>query len=169
MVLVPWQVVTLLSPLSPSDIQARLERRTQPRGHHGARKEQGKFLEGTIESRLFRVRPLGRRWSAVMARGEFRADAGGSRIRLLVRPSLAGALFMAVLLGGAVAAVLAATVLSGRSGPVPPNIFVVWILPVVGWGLITSTMRRDGARMARVLGELLEAWTVLSGAPRRMA
>ncbi len=160
MVIVPWQAVTLVSPLPPGEVRARLEARTEPPDARGQRQTPGKFLQGTVESRLFRVRPLGRRWSAVVARGEVRDDAAGSRIRLSVRPSLAGSLFMALMLGGLVAAVLAATVLSQRGGSVPPNILVVWILPVVGWLLLVSAMRRDGARMERVLGELLQGRVV---------
>ncbi len=156
MVLLPWQVVTFLSPLSPGDVQARLATRTQGADLQGRKTTPGKFLEGTIQSRLFRVRPLGRRWSAIVARGRVHDAPGGSRIDLLVRPSLAGGLFMAVMLGGAFAAAAAATVLSQRKGSVPPNLLAVWILPFVGWALLTSAMRRDGARMARVLGELLE-------------
>ena len=157
MVLLPWHSIAFLSSLSPSDVQARLATRTQPAGLRGEKTAPGKFLEGTIGSRLFRVRPLGRRWSAVAARGRVQAAPGGSRVDLLVRPTLAGGLFMAVMVGGAFAAVLATMVVSGQKGPVPPNILVLWILPFVAWALLTSAMRRDGARMARVLGELLEA------------
>ena len=158
MVLLPWHRVAFASPLPPSEVKARLELRTQPPGHHGARAAKGKFLEGTVDSgaRRFRLRPLGRRWSSIVARGDVQADGGGSRVRLLVLPSLAGALFMAVMLGGVLAAVFAATVTAHRKGPVPPNVLMVWILPLVAWVLLTNSMRRDGARMANVLYELLD-------------
>lgn len=159
MVLFPWQRVAFASPLSPSEVKARLELRTQPPGNRGASAAKGKFLEGTIEAgaRRFRLRPLGRRWSAIVARGEVQADGGGSRVRLLVHPSLAGALFMAAMVGGVLAAVLATTLTAQRKGPVPPNLLTVWILPVVAWALLTNAMRRDGARMANAVRELLGA------------
>lgn len=165
MVLLPWQTVAFASPLPPSEVKARLEVTTQPPGHHGARAAKGKFLEGTIEAgaRRFRLRPLGRRWSSIVARGEVQADGSGSRVRLLVRPSLAGALFMAAMLGGVLGAVLAATAAAQRTGPVPPNVLIVWVLPLVAWALLTNAMRRDGARMANVLRELLEGTRAAPG------
>lgn len=166
MVLVPWQALTLSTPVSPGEAALRLAAVTGPPRPRATRSLSDKPFEGVVQGRTFRLWRAASKSSALVIHGEILAQSGGSLVRLSVRPSLVGAVALAVWVAGALSGALAATVVSLRNGPVPPPVLATWLLPAVGWAFLTTAVRSDGAQLTHLLEVLLDARRV---APRALA
>jgi hypothetical protein len=163
MILVPWQVLTLSSPVPPGEAVLRVAAVTgQPRPR-AARSLSDKPFEGVVHGRSFRLWRAASKSSALVIHGEIVAQSRGSLVRLSVRPSLVGAVALGVWLAGALCGALAATVVSLRQGPVPLPVLATWLLPAVGWVFLTTAVRNDGAQLTHLLEVLLDARRVTRG------
>ncbi len=163
MILVPWNALTLSSPISPAEAVLRLAAVTAPPRSRGTRPLAEKPFEGVVRGPRFRVWRAASRTSALVIKGEILPRPGGSIVRLSVRPSLVGAVALAVWIGGALSGSLAATVVSLRQGAVPPQVLATWLLPAVGWFFLTTAVRNDGAQLTHLLEAILDARSLAPG------
>ncbi len=163
MILVPWNALTLSSPISPAEAVLRVAAVTERPRFRGTRSLSDKPFEGIVRGPTFRVWRAASRSSALVIKGQILAHPGGSIVRLSVRPSLVGAVALAVWVGAALSGALAATVVSLRSGAVPLPVLATWLLPAVGWVFLTTAVRNDGAQLTHLLEAILDARRLAPG------
>jgi len=157
MALLPFERLTLRTPLSPDEVYARLAAAVEPvRWYRSPFSRAHRPYEGEITPNGFKIRRvINYRNSFLPAiTGRIRVDEIGSAIELVFRLHVVVAVFMVVWLGGAAAATIvgAAEILRGHAPA------VAWIplgMLVLGYAMMQGGFVIESRKAKRFFDELI--------------